>query len=65
MWVFVLLKSQHHMQDNASAYHSFAHKKGSYLELASSTTKTAVEMDDIVESVRKRGSKAPLKLFLY
>ena len=53
------------MQDNAFAYHSFAHKKGSCLELASSTKKIVVEMDDIVESVRKRGSKAPLKLLLY
>ena len=65
MWVFVLLKSQHHMQDNASVYPSFAYKKGSCLELASLTTKTVVEMDDIVESMRKKGSKAPLKLLLY
>ena len=53
------------MQDNASVYPSFAYKKGSCLELASLTTKTVVEMDDIVESMRKKGSKAPLKLLLY
>ena len=64
MWVIVLLKSQRHMQDNAPGYPSFAHKKRSCLELASSTTKTIVEMDDIIKSMREIGSKAPLKLLL-
>lgn len=52
------------LKDNASAYPSFAHKKRSYLELASSTVKTTVEMDNIAKSMRERGSKATLKLLL-
>ena len=65
MWIIMLLKPQDHMQDNAYTYPSIAHKKRSCLELASSMTKTTIEMDDIVESVRERGTKAPLKLLLY